>query len=481
LAYIGRDTDKISNVEVLDNITFDGSSSYTLQKGGSNFTPSSANTLLVSIDGVVQAGNFTVSGSTIDFGTAVAGTSTCDFILHYGIGLITAPSDGTVTTAKLADSSVTAAKITDATITAAKLASGTVQNQSAFKNIIINGDMSIAQRGTSQSSVTTTGYYTCDRFQWITGYGTVTLSQDTDVPTGQGFATSFKADVTTAASVVASEYVLIRQRIEGQNLQYLKKGTSNAESLTLSFWIKSTKTGTYIAELYDADNNRQISKAYTVSSSNTWEKKTLTFAGDTSGAFGNDNGGSLFLNLYLSAGTDYTSGTLNTSWNSSTNANRVVGQVDAQDSTSNNIYFTGVQLEAGTSASDFEFLPYDINLRRCQRYYYKLSTSGQKFVGFAQVDNDDLNCPAIIDFKVDMRTAPTSVETPSAATSYRLREAITYNCTAVPSFNNATVFNSTLSFRRSGITSSDGFAQGELLKATLSSAILAWSAELWLL
>ena len=112
MAYIGRDTDKISNVEVLDNITFDGSSSYTLQKNSVNFTPSSANTLLVSIDGVVQAGNFTVSGSTIDFGTAVAGTSTCDFILHYGVGLITTPSDGTVTTAKLADSSVSLAKLT---------------------------------------------------------------------------------------------------------------------------------------------------------------------------------------------------------------------------------------------------------------------------------------------------------------------------------------------------------------------------------
>jgi len=101
MPYIGRDTDKISNVEVLDNITFDGSSSYTLQKNSVNFTPSSANTLLLSIDGVVQAGNFTVSGSTIDFGTAVAGTSTCDFVLHYGVGLITTPADGTVTAAKL--------------------------------------------------------------------------------------------------------------------------------------------------------------------------------------------------------------------------------------------------------------------------------------------------------------------------------------------------------------------------------------------
>lgn len=124
MAYIGRDTDKISNVEVLDNITFDGSSSYTLQKGGSNFTPSSANTLLVSIDGVVQAGNFTVSGSTIDFGTAVAGTSTCDFILHYGVGLITTPADGTVTTAKIGSNAVTTAKIADANVTSAKMFSG---------------------------------------------------------------------------------------------------------------------------------------------------------------------------------------------------------------------------------------------------------------------------------------------------------------------------------------------------------------------
>jgi hypothetical protein len=136
MAYIGRDTDKISNVEVLDNITFDGSSSYTLQKGGSNFTPSSANTLLLSIDGVVQAGNFTVSGSTIDFGTAVAGTSTCDFVLHYGVGLITAPSDGTVTTAKLADSSVSLAKLT---ATGTKDATTFLRGDNSFSTLPASG------------------------------------------------------------------------------------------------------------------------------------------------------------------------------------------------------------------------------------------------------------------------------------------------------------------------------------------------------
>jgi hypothetical protein len=141
MPYIGRDTDKISNVEVLDNITFDGSSSYTLQKGGSNFTPSSANTLLLSIDGVVQAGNFTVSGSTIDFGTAVAGTSTCDFVLHYGVGLITSPSDGTVTTAKLGDSAVTTAKLNDASVSLTKLTATGTKDSTTF----LRGDNTFAE------------------------------------------------------------------------------------------------------------------------------------------------------------------------------------------------------------------------------------------------------------------------------------------------------------------------------------------------
>jgi len=111
MAYIGRGTDKISNIEKLDVITFDGSSSYTLQKNSVNFTPNSANSLQVSIDGVVQAGNFTVSGSTIDFGVAIPATSTCDFIFHYGTGLVTTVSDGAITTAKLGDASVTSAKL----------------------------------------------------------------------------------------------------------------------------------------------------------------------------------------------------------------------------------------------------------------------------------------------------------------------------------------------------------------------------------
>ena len=186
------------------------------------------------------------------------------------------------------------------------------------KNIIINGDMSIAQRGTSSSSITTSGYYTVDRFRFFnSSLGTFTMSQSTDVPTGQGFANSLKLDCTTAdASPAAADNLRIQQIFEGQNLQYLKKGTSNAQSLTLSFWVKSTKTGTYITELFDTNNTRQISQAYTISSANTWENKTVTFAGDTTGAFTNDNAASLQVNWFLAAGSNYTSGTLQTSWDS---------------------------------------------------------------------------------------------------------------------------------------------------------------------
>jgi hypothetical protein len=242
-----------------------------------------------------------------------------------------------------------------------------------FRNIIINGDMSIAQRATSASSLTGNGYNTCDRwYSQISSTGTWTQSQSTDVPTGQGFATSYKWDCTTAdASLAAGDSILFQQRVEAQNLQYLKKGTANAESTTLSFWVKSNKTGIYIANLYD-ENNRDISQSYTISSADTWEKKTLTFAGDTSGAFGNDNAIGLYVNFYLSAGSNLTSGTLGTTWSSYTAANTAVGQVNLADSTSNEWYITGVQLEAGTSASDFEFLPVDINKRRCQRYYQQV-------------------------------------------------------------------------------------------------------------
>ena len=183
-----------------------------------------------------------------------------------------------------------------------------------FKNIIINGDMSIAQRGTSTSGLgaDSSQTYVLDRFKFqvngAVSTARYTVSQDTDVPSGQGFAKSSKIDITTAdASLNSAYYSFYRQEIEGQNLQYLKKGTANAESVTMSFWVKSNKTGTYICEIDDNDNSRNINKSYTINSANTWEKKTITFAGDTTGTLDNDNGSSFRIFWWLAAGTDFTS------------------------------------------------------------------------------------------------------------------------------------------------------------------------------
>jgi hypothetical protein len=349
-----------------------------------------------------------------------------------------------------------------------------------FRNIIINGDMSIAQRATSTASITTEAYHTIDRYAtFITTLGTWTQSQSTDVPTGQGFAKSLKMDCTTAdASPAAGDRLLIQQKIEGQNLQYIKKGTSSAESLTLSFWVKSNKTGTYIAELFDNDNTRQISQSYTISSADTWEKKTMTFAGDTSGVLGNDNGDSLILHLWLGAGTTYSSGTLSTTWTSNTNANRAVGQVNLADSTSNEWYVTGVQLEAGTSASDFEFLPFDINLQRCERYFYQAGTSvngaGEQNIGIGQWYSAS-EIVYNIYAPTTMRTKP-SLTTPTVTNGYRFHKSSSYvESDTAGSISDAG--NQILAVYKSGLSGGTG-GQASFVVTKSSPAKVQFSAEL---
>ena len=276
-----------------------------------------------------------------------------------------------------------------------------------FRNILVNGGMDKAQRGTSFTGITSGSNYCLDRFTTVpVSAGTWTQTQSTDVPTGQGFAKSAKLDCTTAnGSLSANSLLYFQQRVEGQNLQYLKKGTSSAESTTLSFWVKSNKTGTYIVELFDNDNTRQISKSYTINSANTWEKKTLTYAGDTTGAFDNDNCLSLYCFFWLAGGTDYTSGTLSTTWTASTNANRAVGQVNLADSTSNEWYVTGIQLEAGSQASDFEFLPFEINENRCFRYYQSYEEELSIIRGYGYNNNAGLD--QIYSLTKSMRSPPT--------------------------------------------------------------------------
>jgi len=280
-----------------------------------------------------------------------------------------------------------------------------------FRNLIINGDMSLAQRGTSKTGETGTGYKSLDRWRFQAGSGiTSTFSQSTDVPSGQGFAYSFKQEATTGdADLSTDQYNAVVQRIEGQMLQQLKKGTSNAESTTLSFWVKASVTGTYIVNITDDDNSRVIAKSYTINSANTWEKKTITFDGDTTGTLDNDNARSITVSFWQGAGTDYTSGTLQTTWGSNVTANLAVGQVNAFASNNNTWQITGVQWEVGTSASDFEFLPYDVNLQRCMRYYQVLiNGDDQSFENFTSYNGASIYCSHRFNV-TEMRTAPTGI------------------------------------------------------------------------
>ena len=278
------------------------------------------------------------------------------------------------------------------------------------RNIIINGAMQVAQRSTSETGKgADAGYFTVDRMYYFENGTTdvrFTQSQSTDVPTGEGFAKSLKFDCTTAdASLASDNQLTLKYRIEGQDIQQLKWGTSSAEKITLSFYIKSTKTGTFIVEL--SRESRKISQAYTVSSSDTWEKKTLTFDGDTGGSvITNDSSSRLEINYYMGVGTNYSSGTLDTTWTGGTNANRAVGQVNAFDDTSNNILFTGIQLEVGEQATPFEHRSFGEELALCQRYFQKSIQSGT-----TSYPSSDGYARGMYLFPVQMRADPTGTFT----------------------------------------------------------------------
>jgi hypothetical protein len=251
-----------------------------------------------------------------------------------------------------------------------KILPASQEQYAGARNLIINGAMQVWQRGTTIDTITS-GNYFCDRWR-IAHSGTdgnIDVDRSTDVPSGQGFAYSQKISMDASeASLDAADQVNIAQRFEGQDLQQLAKGTSSAKSLTLSFWVKSSVASTYSINLYDSDNTRVISASYIVSATNTWEKKTVTFAGDTTGALDNDNARSLDLTFWLDAGTDWTGGTFGTSWAANVNNTRVYDTTGWLESTSPEFYITGVQLELG-EATPFEHRSYGDELARCQRYY----------------------------------------------------------------------------------------------------------------
>ena len=295
------------------------------------------------------------------------------------------------------------------------------------RNVVINGAMQVAQRGTSTASITAADTLVVDRFATnISALGTWTMSQESDAPTGSGFRQSLKMLVTTAdASPAAADFAAVKHNLEGQNIQQFLKGTASAKTFSLSMWVKSGTTGTYIAELVDVDNTRFCSQSYTISVADTWEKKTLVFPADTTGVLDNDNAHSLSINFYLAAGSTRNSGTLQTVWGTSSTTNRATGQVNlaaAAVALTNYWQITGVQLEAGSVATPFEFENIGTTLAKCQRYFEKSYNIGTT-PGTAATIEESIglgvytNTPAAYNrigsgvfFKVPKRATPTIVQ-----------------------------------------------------------------------
>jgi hypothetical protein len=296
-----------------------------------------------------------------------------------------------------------------------KIPSAGFQDNVKFRNLLINGDHSIFQRGDTVTGVTDQVYSAPDRWKTqVFSTAVFTISKSTDVPSGQGFASSCKWDCTTAnASPSATTFMTHEQRIEGQNIQYLEYGTSSAKSLTASFWVKSNKTGAYTVGLYSADGSRHIESSYTISTANTWEKKIITFAGDTAGTINNDNGEALRLWFNLGSGSNWSSGTHATTWSSYAQGDVLVdNQVNLADSTANEWYITGVQLEAGQISSEFEFLPVDVNLHRCQRYYFNSEYNTSSTLGYGyHVAGNATRIYMSVHWKNTMRATPTLAST----------------------------------------------------------------------
>ena len=344
--------------------------------------------------------------------------------------------------------------------------------------ILINGNMAISQRATSVASVSTLGYRACDR--WLPNpqsFGTWTMSQDSDSP--DGFGTSYKFDCTTAnASPAATGQIFqLQQRMEGQNLQMFKKGTSDAETYTVAFWVKSTVTGTFNVNIQDNDNSRNVSTTWTVDAGDTWEKKICNLPADTTGVLDNDNANSMQVQFHFGASAGYAA-TDSTAWGAHGSAGLAYGVTgNMASSTSNNIYITGVQLEVGTYTSatvpPFRHESIGSNLARCQRYYILASNAMSQDVHIGYYYNaTTLSIPYV--FPVNMRAAPSADM--SNGTSY----FIFYRNGGSDLLNSVTqeASSTVMSLMRDNTTSSGTGGETGLLRQNNASARMAWAAEL---
>jgi hypothetical protein len=341
-----------------------------------------------------------------------------------------------------------------------------------FKNRIINPAMVIDQRNAGAAVTPTNAQYCVDRWLNILSQASkYTVQQSTTAPSG--FVNSLVATSSSAYSVLSGDYFGIQQAIEGLNVSDLGWGTADAQTVTVSFWVRSSLTGTFGGAAVNSAYNRSHPFSFTISSANTWEQKTLTIAGDTSGTWLTTNGTGIRLIFSLGMGSSIsnTAGAWAAgAYYSATGATSVVGTNGAT------FYITGVQLEKGSTATSFDYRPYGTELALCQRYYYKqqASSTGSRFgTGWVTTTTQLYNTTT---FPVTMRTDPTALEQSGTAGDYRIEYSNTaQTCSAVPAIGDADVWGAvTNCFVSSGLT----VGQGGQLRAVNTNAYLAWSAEL---
>jgi len=341
-----------------------------------------------------------------------------------------------------------------------------------MRNRIINGAMVIDQRNAG-AAVTIDGgaVFTIDRWQVEDGSDAVlSAQQSTDVPTGQGFVNSLKVTVTTADSVIgATQYDVITHYIEGYNAADLMFGTAAAQPVTLSFWVKSSLAGQYSATLVNNGGSRINPQAFTINAANTWEKKTITYVGDTTGTWLTTNGRGLTLQIFLAEGSNYVG---SAGWNGST-IYAVTGQVNFVGTLNNAIYLTGVQLEKGSAATAFEYRQYGTELALCQRYYWQAikGDSQELTVGWYF---STTQISLVMNMPVPMRTGP-SISQVTGTNYYAI-----YSAGGTDSFNSLTVENAgttMVSLLNSTQVSGTAGYSG-IVRATNASAYLGFTAEL---
>jgi len=340
-----------------------------------------------------------------------------------------------------------------------------------------NGAMRVAQRATSATGINSSGYYTVDRVDLAlsTTSGEFTQSQVTDAP--DGFSHALKFACTNAdTSIAAGETTIVMWQLEGQDVQQMAKGTSAAKEVTVSFYAKANASKTYVCELKDFTNTRTVSKTFTVGTSYT--RHEITFPADTTGAITSDTAKGFAMNIWLHAGSTYTSGSLQTTWGAQTDANRAVGIDSFFSSTDNTFFITGVQMEVGSVATEFEHRTFGEELAACHRYYKRLGAPRVSSSNFGYVTGASVNANAgqgVIHHHPEMRANP-SVEHTGTASDYKIKsQNSNKTCSSTPQFTSNSQQTTTLWFAASGLLTS-GFAV-HLQNAT-TDGFVAFEAEL---